>query len=349
MVSSSLILGIETSCDETAVAIVGTDKTIHAHVMYSQIAEHQPYGGVVPEIAARNHALHLDGLITECTQQAGMSLRDVDAIAVTHGPGLIGGVIVGVMTAKAIACALNTPLYGINHLEGHALTVRLTDTVAFPYLLFLMSGGHCQLLHVAGVGRYTLLGQTLDDAIGEAFDKTAKMMGLPYPGGPHIELLARTGDPTRFTLPKPYMDKDGCDMSFSGLKTAVRTALLALDRQTEGVSMQDKADMAASLQATLATIVAHKLDKAAIMCHERNLPFTAMVVAGGVAANNALRSAMTHVAAAHHVSFIAPPISLCTDNAAMIAWAAAEHIAAGLPPTPLTLEPHARLPLYSAV
>jgi N6-L-threonylcarbamoyladenine synthase len=340
------ILGIETSCDETAVAVVGADKTIHAHVIYSQIAQHQPYGGVVPEIAARNHALHLDGLITECMQQAGMRLRDMDAIAVTHGPGLIGGVIVGVMTAKALACALDTPLYGINHLEGHALTVRLTHDVAFPYLLFLMSGGHCQLLHVAGVGRYTLLGQTLDDAIGEAFDKTAKMMGLPYPGGPQIEVLARSGNAARFVLPKPYMDKDGCDMSFSGLKTAVRTLLLELDGQQGGITPQDKADMAASLQATLATIVAHKLHKAAEICHMRAMPFTAMVVAGGVAANVALRTALTIVAEAHHVPFIAPPIGLCTDNAAMIAWAGAEHIAAGLPASPLTLEPYARLPLY---
>jgi N6-L-threonylcarbamoyladenine synthase len=342
--SAKIILGIESSCDETAVAIVGNDKTIYAQAIYSQIAEHQPYGGVVPEIAARQHAIHIDGLIEQCLREAGLKLSQIDAIAVTQGPGLIGGVIVGVMQAKAMACVLGIPLYGINHLEGHALTVRLCEDVAFPYLLFLMSGGHCQILLVKGVGRYVLIGQSLDDAIGEAFDKTAKMMGLSYPGGPAIEKLARLGDARRFNFPKPYLDRAGCNMSFSGLKTAVRTCLLELEANG-GVSETDKADVAASLQHTLGAIVANRLRKAGEICLEAGNDFTAMVVAGGVAANKHIRSELQNVANDFGKPFIAPPTALCTDNAAMIAWAAHEHIMAGLPPSPLTIEPKARMPL----
>lgn len=341
-----IILGIETSCDETAVAIVDTHKNIRSQAIYSQIAEHEAYGGVVPEIAARAHATVLDDMILLCLRDANLTLHEVDAIAVTQGPGLIGGVIVGVMTAKAIACALNKPLYGINHLEGHALTVRLCDEVQFPYLLFLMSGGHCQILLVEGLGRYHLIGQTLDDAIGEAFDKTAKMMGLPYPGGVHIEMASRGGDAMRFNLPRPYLDRDGCNMSFSGLKTAVRTILLELDA-AGGVSLQDKADMAASLQFTIAEIVVNRTLKAAKICQERGLDFTAIVVAGGVAANIAIRDRLVAVAEDLGKPFIAPPIKLCTDNAAMIAWAAAEHILHGSPPCDLRIEPKARMPLCS--
>jgi N6-L-threonylcarbamoyladenine synthase len=341
-----IILGIETSCDETAVAIVDTHKNIRAQAIYSQIAEHSAYGGVVPEIAARSHAILLDEMINRCLRDAKLTLKEIDAIAVTQGPGLIGGVIVGVMTAKAIACALNKPLYGINHLEGHALTVRLCDDVKFPYLLFLMSGGHCQILLVEVLGRYHLIGQTLDDAIGEAFDKSAKMMGLPYPGGVHIEKIAKDGDAMRFNLPRPYLDRDGCNMSFSGLKTAVRTILLELDA-AGGVSAQDKADMAASLQATIAEIVANRTLKAAIICRERGFDFNAIVVAGGVAANIAIRDRLVAVAEDLGKPFIAPPIKLCTDNAAMIAWAAAEHILQGIAPSDLRLEPKARMPLWS--
>jgi N6-L-threonylcarbamoyladenine synthase len=339
-----IILGIESSCDETAVAIVGSDKTIYAQAIYSQIAEHQPYGGVVPEIAARQHAIHIDSLIEQCLREAGLKLSQIDAIAVTQGPGLIGGVIVGVMQAKAMACVLNIPLYGINHLEGHALTVRLCEEVAFPYLLFLMSGGHCQILLVKGVGDYVLIGQSLDDAIGEAFDKTAKMMGLSYPGGPAIEKLAKLGNAGRFNFPKPYLDRAGCNMSFSGLKTAVRTCLLELEAKG-GVSEADKADVAASLQHTLGAIVANRLRKAGEICLEAGNDFTAMVVAGGVAANKHIRSELQNVANDFGKPFIAPPTALCTDNAAMIAWAAHEHIIAGFPPSPLTIEPKARMPL----
>jgi N6-L-threonylcarbamoyladenine synthase len=340
-----LILAIETSCDETAVAVVDTHKNIRAQAIYSQIAEHSDYGGVVPEIAARSHATLLDEMIIKCLHDAKLSLSEIDAIAVTQGPGLIGGVIVGVMTAKAIACALNKPLYGINHLEGHALTVRLTADVAFPYLLFLMSGGHCQILLVEGLGRYHLIGQTLDDAIGEAFDKTAKMMGLPFPGGVHIERAAKHGDANSFKLPRPYLDRNGCNMSFSGLKTAVRTILLELDA-AGGVGAQDKADMAASLQFTIAEIVANRTLKAASICKDQNLDFNTIVVAGGVAANVAIRDRLTKIASDLGKPFIAPPIQLCTDNAAMIAWAAAEHILQGNPPSDLRLEPKARMPLF---
>ncbi len=350
----NVILAIESSCDETAVAIVGADKTIYAQAIYSQIAEHQPYGGVVPEIAARQHSLHIDGLIASALQQANMVLGDIDAIAVTQGPGLIGGVIVGVMMAKSMACVLGIPLYGINHLQGHALSVRLCakglcSEVDFPYLLFLMSGGHCQIMLVKGVDDYVPIGASLDDAIGEAFDKTAKMMGLSYPGGPAIEQLAKYGDAQRFAFPRPYLDRAGCNMSFSGLKTAVRTCLLELDANEGGVNPQDKADIAASLQHTLGVIVANRLRKAGEICLNAGDDFTAMVVAGGVAANLHIRAELQNVANDFLKPFIAPPIALCTDNAAMIAWAAHEHIAAGFAPSPLELEPKARMPLIIKV
>lgn len=346
MNDDSLILGIESSCDETAAAIVGMDGTIHAQALLSQVESHAPYGGVVPEIAARQHIQHIEPLIEETLRRSQLSLGDIDALAVTAGPGLIGGVIVGVMTAKAIALVQNIPLYAINHLEGHALSVRLSEGVAFPYLLFLMSGGHCQLLLVHGVGRYELLGRTLDDAIGEAFDKTAKMMGLGYPGGPAIQRYAERGNPQAHTFPRPYLDRPGCDMSFSGLKTAVRTRLLALETAHGRVSEQDKADIAASLQETLAAIVADRLDKAAALCRERGIALRGMVIAGGVAANTLIRQRLQETARAHDCPFIAPPVSLCTDNAAMIAWAAIERIREGIPPDSLTVEPRARWPLY---
>jgi N6-L-threonylcarbamoyladenine synthase len=340
------ILGIESSCDETAVAIVGTDGTIHAESILSQIADHSPYGGVVPEIAARQHILHLETLITQTLAQAKMTLQEVEAIAVTAGPGLIGGVIVGVMTAKALAAVLERPIYAINHLEGHALSVRLTHSVSFPYLLFLMSGGHCQIMRVHGVGKYELIGQTLDDAIGEAFDKTAKMMGLGFPGGVHVEACAKAGNAARFAFPRPYLDRAGCDMSFSGLKTAVRTTLLALQAEG-GVSAEDKADVAASLQAAIADIVENRLRRALLLCTERGAGVSAMVIAGGVAANNVIRARLIAVSEETGIPFVAPPPALCTDNAAMIAWAAAERINAGFPADELTFEPRARWLLTS--
>ena len=344
MKSSELILGFESSCDETAVAVVGTDGIIHSEAILSQIEDHSPYGGVVPEIAARQHILHIERLTQQVLREAGKGLIDIDAIAVTAGPGLIGGVIVGVMTAKAIAAVIKKPVYAINHLEGHALSVRLSDSIPFPYLLFLMSGGHCQIMVVHAVGSYEMLGQTLDDAIGEAFDKTAKMMGLGFPGGAHVEASARNGNAARFTFPRPYLDRAGCDMSFSGLKTAVRTTLIEL-AAAGNVNEQDKADVSASLQAAIAAIVEHRLRRAITVCKERNIPISAMVIAGGVAANQVIRSRLLNVSRETAVRFVAPPSALCTDNAAMIAWAAAERITAGLQPDDVNFEPRARWPL----
>jgi N6-L-threonylcarbamoyladenine synthase len=341
----TLILAFESSCDETAVALVGADKVIHAQSILSQMDDHSPYGGVVPEIAARQHIVHIEPLTDAVLREAGRTLHDIDAIAVTAGPGLIGGVIVGVMTAKSIASVTRKPCYAINHLEGHALSVRLNESVPFPYLLFLMSGGHCQILIVHGVGHYEMLGQTLDDAIGEAFDKTAKMMGLGFPGGVHVEAAARTGNPSRFPLPRPYLDRAGCDMSFSGLKTAVRTTLLELQATQGNVSAQDKADVSASLQAAIADIVEHRLRRAIAVCTARSISLSAMVIAGGVAANSAIRERLLAISDDTGLRFCAPPPALCTDNAAMIAWAAHERVAAGFPADALTFEPRARWPL----
>ncbi len=344
MTNPRIILGIESSCDETAIALVGTDGHIHAQALVSQ-EDHVPYGGVVPEIAARQHSLHMEPLLRQALDQADMTLTDVDAIAVTTGPGLIGGVIVGVMTAKALAVILRLPFYAINHLEGHALSVRLVEPVEFPYLLFLMSGGHCQILIVHGVGEYTLLGETIDDAIGEAFDKSAKMMGLGYPGGVAIETIAKRGNPHRYPFPQPLARRASCDMSFSGLKTAVRTCLLELQETHGQVNDMHKADVAASLQHTIAQIVTDKLTRALKECNHRNIAPCAVVVAGGVAANQTIRQYIQHVCDNYKLPFVAPPLALCTDNAAMIAWAAAERMLAGKPDNPLTTEPRARWPL----
>jgi N6-L-threonylcarbamoyladenine synthase len=341
------ILGIETSCDETAVAIVRTDKTIVANVVHSQLEEHTPYGGVVPEIAARAHMDYLDNILHQALSDAAMTLDDVDAFAVTSGPGLIGGVIVGVMAAKAYASVLRKPIYGINHLEGHALTARLTGEVSFPYLLLLVSGGHCQILIVEGVGRYSLLGGTLDDALGEAFDKTAKMMGLGYPGGPQIEKIARNGDPLRFTFPRPLTDRAGCDFSFSGLKTSVRLCLQELSSTQNGhLSEQDKADIAASFQHTAALVLENRLRNAMLTFTTRYPSGKQLVVAGGVAANTYLRQRLESVCSSFNLELSCPPIALCTDNAAMIAWAACERINAGIPPQDV-IEPMARWGLCS--
>ncbi len=338
--TSKLILGIESSCDETALALVRTNGELVGQTLFSQIDAHAPYGGVVPEIAARAHIEHIEPLAQQLLVETSVSLGDVDAIAATAGPGLIGGVIVGLMMGKSMAYALQKPFYGINHLEGHALSPRLGADVPFPYLLFLMSGGHCQLVLVRGVGEYEILGRTLDDAIGEAFDKSAKMMGLGYPGGPMIEAYAKKGDAARFAFPRPYLNREGCDMSFSGLKTAVRTCLLELDN--DGVSEQDKADVSACLQDALADIVEQRLSRAAKQCIARGITPSTLVVAGGVAANSAIRARITTLSDALEIPFVAPPMSLCTDNAAMIAWAAAERMNAGLDADGLDIEPKAR-------
>lgn len=323
-----LILGIETSCDETAAAIVRGDGTIIAHKLLSQIKDHQDYGGVVPEIAARQHISHLDGLLRELMDSAGLSFSALTAIAATTGPGLIGGLMVGVMTAKALAASLNKPFIAVNHLEGHALTVRLTDDVPFPYLLLLASGGHCQILDVQGPGAYRRLGTTRDDAAGEAFDKTAKLLGLPYPGGPSVEREAANGDAARFKLPQPLKGSDGCDFSFSGLKTAVRREAEKIVEEKGILPVSDRADLCASFQDTMAACLADRTGKAADMFlahHGASAAPYHLVVAGGVAANQTLRRRLAEVASEKGMTLTAPPLALCTDNGVMIAWAAMEH------------------------
>ncbi len=340
------VLGIETSCDETAASVVERDEAGHGRILssvvLSQIAEHEPYGGVVPEIAARAHVEALDRLVARALEEAGLTLDQVDAVAATAGPGLIGGLIVGLMTAKALALAARKPFYAVNHLEGHALTARLTDGLPFPYLLLLVSGGHTQMVKVAGIGDYERLGTTIDDALGEAFDKTAKLLGLPYPGGPAVERMALEGDPARFSFPRPLKGEKRLDFSFSGLKTAVRQAAMELVPLSE----RDVADICASFQAavvdTLSDRVKRSLERFRAEFPDCAAP--ALVVAGGVAANRTLRAALEKLCAEHGFAFVAPPLALCTDNAAMIAWAAAER-AAREPSDPLSLAPRSRWPL----
>jgi N6-L-threonylcarbamoyladenine synthase len=336
-----LVLGIETSCDETAAALVTGEREILANVVLSQLEEHRPFGGIVPEVAARSHLQHLDRLITEAMTQAGKSFADLDAIAATGGPGLIGGVIVGVMTAKALALAANKPFLAVNHLEGHALTARLTHDLPFPYLLLLASGGHCQLLAVEGVGRYSRLGTTIDDAAGEAFDKVAKMAGLGYPGGPAVEKAANRGDAKRFALPRPMKGKPGCDFSFSGLKTAVRLLVESLPKP---LSDQDAADICAGFQAAVADAVADRVKRGIDEFKQRWPLGRHLVVAGGVAANTALRQTLIRIGSETGMEFLAPPLNLCTDNAAMIAWAGVERLRLGLTDG-LDFAPRPRWPL----
>jgi len=336
----TLILGIETSCDETAAAVVSDRKEIRSNVVLSQTAEHLPYGGVVPEIAARAHLDHIETIIDRALKDAGVTLAEVDAIAATGGPGLIGGVIVGVMTAKALASVAQKPFIAVNHLEGHALTARLTNDVPFPFLLLLVSGGHCQFLIVKGVGHYERLGGTVDDALGEAFDKTAKMLGLDYPGGPAVEALARTGNPHAYTFPMPMKGRPGCDLSFSGLKTAVRMQIAELGALTPTL----RADICASFQYTAGESVADRTRGAMLQFRHQFPQATAFVLAGGVAANQYLRGKLEATANEFGLTLIAPPIKLCTDNAAMIAWAGMERFTLGLTDG-LDFEPKARWPL----
>lgn len=335
------VLGIETSCDETAAAVVDSERSILSNIVLSQLDEHRPYGGVVPEIAARAHIDHLDGLIREAMETAGVSYADLDGVAVTSGPGLIGGVMVGLMTAKAVASAHGLKFVAVNHLEAHALAVRMTDKVAFPYLLLLVSGGHCQLLVVEGVGRFRRLGTTIDDAVGEAFDKTAKLLGLGYPGGPAVEAAAQAGDPARFHLPRPLIGRDDCHFSFSGLKTAIR-------RETERLGVltdQDKADLCAGFQAAAGDVLADRTRRAMIIFNEMTGGANrAFVISGGVAANRYLRARLGVLCEQQDFKMVCPPISLCTDNGAMIAWAGLERLALGMTDT-LEAPARARWPL----
>ena len=325
------LLGIETSCDETAAAILQRDAdgqaTILSETVLSQIDDHAPYGGVVPEIAARAHAEATDAIVATVLRESGLALHDVDAIAATSGPGLIGGVMVGMMTGKALALAVSKPFIPINHLEGHALSPRLSSDCPFPYLLLLVSGGHCQFISVNGLGDYRRLGSTIDDAAGEAFDKLAKTLGIGFPGGPEVERLASRGNASRFDLPRPLLNRQGLDMSFAGLKTAAARIVEAEDLDERG-----KADLCASYQAAIADCLAEKTRRALTVFKSALEGDIRLVVAGGVAANQSIRSALKEVACVAGASFIAPPLRHCTDNAAMIALAGAERLTAGLVP-----------------
>ncbi len=341
-----LVLGIESSCDDTAAAVVearGSEIRVLSNVTLAQFDRHAAYGGVVPEIAARAHVERIDGVIAQAMKEAGKGYDAIDAIAATAGPGLIGGVIVGLTAAKSLAIAHQKRLIPVNHLEAHALSVRLTEPVEFPYLLLLISGGHTQLVEVSGVGRYRRLGTTIDDAAGEAFDKSAKLLGLGQPGGPKIESAASGGQPYRFDFPKPLSGREGCDFSLSGLKTALRLAAETLESPTG----QDIADLAASFQASIAAHLADRtaraMDKA-----EAASGVSTLVVAGGVAANCAIKARLKDLTASRGWRLVYPPPKYCTDNGAMIAWAGIERFRSGLAPSPgdaLAFAPRARWPL----
>ena len=342
----AVVLGIESSCDETAAALVASDRTILAQRIASQDEAHRPYGGVVPEIAARAHAERLAPLIAAVLDDAGMTLSQVDAVAVTAGPGLIGGVMVGLVTAKALAMASDKPLIAVNHLEGHALSPRLADSaLEFPYLLLLVSGGHCQILMVEGVARYRRLATTIDDALGEAFDKTAKILGLGFPGGPAVERAAATGNAAAVRLPRPLLGSAEPHFSFAGLKSAVLRAKQAMG---EAPANYTDADLAAAFQQAAIDCVIDRTRQALGMVAAHTAP-SALVVAGGVAANLAVRAALHRLADEHGLRFVAPPLALCTDNAAMIAWAGLERMALpGFAPDPLDLAARPRWPLDPA-
>nr|Q21DB1.2 RecName: Full=tRNA N6-adenosine threonylcarbamoyltransferase; AltName: Full=N6-L-threonylcarbamoyladenine synthase; Short=t(6)A synthase; AltName: Full=t(6)A37 threonylcarbamoyladenosine biosynthesis protein TsaD; AltName: Full=tRNA threonylcarbamoyladenosine biosynthesis protein TsaD [Rhodopseudomonas palustris BisB18] len=339
--TASLVLGIETTCDETAAAVVerrsdGSGRIL-SNIVHSQIEDHAPFGGVVPEIAARAHVDLLDGIIARAMQQAGLGFKDLSGVAAAAGPGLIGGVIVGLTTGKAIALVHDTPLIAVNHLEAHALTPRLTDALQFPYCLFLASGGHTQIVAVLGVGNYVRLGTTVDDAMGEAFDKVAKMLGLPYPGGPQVERAAAAGDAARFAFPRPMLGRADANFSLSGLKTAVRNEASRLSP----LEPQDVNDLCAGFQAAALESTADRLHVGLRIFRERFGAPHALVAAGGVAANQAIRGALQQVALAAGTQFMIPPPALCTDNGAMIAWAGAERLALGLTDS-LEFAPRAR-------
>lgn len=337
------ILGIETSCDETAAAIVTDKKEILSNIIVSQVLEHQKFGGVVPEIASRAHLNFVQEVTEKALKEANLTLPQIDAIAVTYGPGLIGGLLVGVMFAKGLSFACNKPLLAINHLEGHALTARLTNNVDFPYMMLLVSGGHCQILIVENIGKYHRLGGTLDDAVGESFDKVAKMLGLPYPGGPIIEKLALEGNPNSYAFPHPLQGREGCDFSFSGLKTAAR---LLIEKHKSELLNNPKTinDICASFQKTIGEVLLDRLNNAVEMAKKSYPDLKQLVIAGGVAANQYLLDKVRNNMLEHNLETIAPPIKLCTDNAAMIAWAGVERFSLGLTDS-LNIAPRSRWPL----
>ncbi len=327
MAPTLTLLGLESTCDETAAAVVRSgvpDERILSSVIFDQADLHAEFGGVVPELAARAHAERIDIVARHALSQAGLTLSDMDAVAVSAGPGLIGGVLAGVMCAKGIAAGSGLPLVGVNHLGGHALTPRLTDDLPFPYLMLLVSGGHCQFLIVQGPDRFERLGGTIDDAPGEAFDKTARLLSLPQPGGPSVERAAQTGDPVRFALPRPLLDRDGCDMSFSGLKTALLRARDGCVAEHGGLRRVDQADLAAGFQRAVTDVLVEKARRALAVYLETQPETPAFAVAGGVAANSVIRAGLSALAEGYDTRFVAPPLRLCTDNAAMIAWAGLE-------------------------
>src|SRR5262245_40572150 len=339
-----IVLGIETTCDETAAAVVERPLAgrgrIRSNIVLSQVNEHAAFGGVVPEIAARAHVETLDMVIAKAMKEAGMSFQAIDGVAAAAGPGLIGGVIVGLTTAKAIALVNEKPLIAVNHLEAHALTARMINDVPFPYCVFLASGGHTQIVAVLGVGLYLRIGTTLDDAIGEAFDKTAKLLGLGYPGGPQVEKEAASGNATRFMLPRPMAGRPHADFSLSGLKTALRLEA----EKIAPLRDQDVRDLCASFQQAIVDVVADRLRAGLRIFGEQHGRPTALVAAGGVAANDAIRKVLHRLAFETGTALIVPPPELCTDNGAMIAWAGAERLALGLVDS-LEAKPHARWPL----
>ena len=338
----TLVLGIETSCDETAAALVDDDRRIRADVVRGQLDAHRDFGGVVPEIAARAHIEAIDAVIRRAMADAGASFADLDAVAATSGPGLIGGVIVGSTTGKAIAAARGIPFLAVNHLEAHALTPRLTDGVGFPYLALLVSGGHCEIVAAEAVGRYRRLGVTLDDAVGEAFDKAARMLGLGLPGGPAVERAAEGGDPGRFPLPRPMAGRPGCDFSFSGLKTALRRTVEALP--SGGPAPRDVADLCAGFQEAVGDVLVARCRNAVAVFRAAFPQGRTLAAAGGVAANRRLRARLEALAAEAGLDFAAPPPALCTDNGAMVAWAGVERLASGLTDG-LDFAPRPRWPL----
>jgi len=339
-----IVLGIETSCDETSASVVSSDRELLSNVVLTQLEEHEKYGGVVPEIAARSHLHYIDNIVKQAMKEAKIEFKDLDAVAATGGPGLIGGVMIGMMTAKAISLVHKKPLIAVNHLEGHALMARLTNDVQFPYLLMLTSGGHCQILAVEGVGKYKKLGETIDDAAGECFDKTAKIMGLGYGGGPKIEKAAKNGDENRFKFPMPLSKEKNCNFSFSGLKTAVRLQVEKLTSEDHVLKEQDVNDISASLQKTIAKMMTIKLQRAIDIFKKEFPEGKDIVVSGGVAANQYIRNSIGKLAEENDMVFSAPPIKLCTDNGAMIAWAGLERFRLGMTDD-LNFAPRPRWPL----